>query len=181
MVIDLRSILHGAREFHFILDRNWWGKSDLDSPVIGLATPLEVRVVVSNSGSKYLLDGHISGEITLQCDRCLEPYGHHLDTGFHVALVARQSESGSVEVELFQDDLGVEVVDDFILDLSELAREQVFLALPMKTLCRADCEGLCPKCGKNLSQGECRCEVRTGHPGFSKLKQLTSKLDIKGD
>ncbi len=177
MVIDLRSILHGAREFHFLMDQDWWQENDLDSSVIGLASPLKVSVVVSSSGAKYLLDGHLSGGVTLRCDRCLEPYGYELDTGFHVALVARQSDNGRVEVELLQEDLAVEIIDGFVIDLNEIAREQVFLALPMKNLCRDDCAGLCPKCGKNLSRGACLCTVKTGHPGFSKLKDL----NIKGD
>jgi uncharacterized protein len=175
MVIDLRSILHGTREFNFLMDRDWWRENGLNDSVIGLASPLKVRVGISNSGNKYFLDGHLSGEVTVRCDRCLEHYGYKLDTGFLVALVVRQSESGQVEVELFQEDLAVELIDGFVIDLNEIAREQVFLALPMKNLCRDDCAGLCRLCGSNLNRGTCRCMAKTGHPGFSKLKHLKIK------
>jgi DUF177 domain-containing protein len=159
------------------MDRDWWEADGLDGSMVDLASPLKVRVLVSASGGKYLLDGHLSGEVVLQCDRCLEHYGYVLDTGFHVALVARQSDNGRVEVELLDEDLAVEPVDGFVIDLGEFAWEQVLLALPMKSLCRHDCAGLCPACGYNLNRGPCQCTAKTGHPGFSKLKQLK----IKGD
>jgi uncharacterized protein len=42
-------------------------------------------------------------------------------------------------------------------DLSEIVREQIALARPMKTLCKADCAGLCQRCGKDLNLGPCPC------------------------
>ncbi len=161
MMIDLRDVLRGAREFHFLMDRDWWRKNDLEDTVIGLASPLEVSVVASSAGNKYLLDGHISGQVTVQCDRCLEPYGYEIHTGYHVVLAAQQSADGGVEVELLQEDLEVQPFDGFVIELNEIAREQVYLALPMKNLCRDDCGGLCPVCGNNLNRGTCRCTLKT--------------------
>ena len=44
------------------------------------------------------------------------------------------------------------------LDLSQLALEDVFLSLPSKLLCKEDCKGICPQCGKNLNEGPCGCK-----------------------
>jgi uncharacterized protein len=172
MKIDLRSILHGAREFQFLVSPGWWEENCGDDPATRLAAPMDVTILVSSAGNKYILDGRLMGDIVLRCDRCLESYEYHLVSGFRLALVARQGENGQTEVELFREDLEEGLVEDLIIDLAEITREQVFLALPMKSLCREDCAGLCAVCGTNLNKGTCRCSRVGGHPGFSKLKKL---------
>ena len=172
MKIDLRSILHGTREFQFLVTPGWWEENCRDDSGIRLAAPMDATVLVSGAGNKYILDGRLTGDLILQCDRCLEPYEYHLTTDFRLALIVRQGEDGQTEVELFREDLEEGLVDELTIDLADIAREQVFLALPMKSLCREDCAGLCPVCGTNLNEGACRCEPVTGHPGFSKLKEL---------
>lgn len=175
MKIDLRSILEGVREFRFSVNSDWWRANGLDHTVLGLAAPMDVRVSVSKSGNGYLLDGHMKGTLELRCDRCLEPYAYDLDRDFRLVLVVKSKEKGQAEMELFRDDLDEAFVDDFVVDLSQIAREQVFLSLPMKSICSEDCAGLCPSCGANLNRNSCECKTETGHPGFSKLKTLKCK------
>lgn len=55
------------------------------------------------------------------------------------------------------------VVEGMRLDLTALVREDLLLALPAKFLCREDCKGLCPICGKNLNDGSCSCKSRSIH------------------
>ncbi|MBW2094917.1 MAG: DUF177 domain-containing protein [Deltaproteobacteria bacterium] len=172
MKIDLRMILHGERKFQFQVKPDWWEEHCGDDSVIGLTAPLNVSILVSSVGNKYILDGRMDGEVMLRCDRCLESYMHHLDTGFRIALVLRPGENGQTEVELFREDLEEGFVADLVIDLAEITREQVFLALPMKNVCREDCAGLCPVCGTNLNKETCACRPVVGHPGFSKLKEL---------
>jgi len=50
--------------------------------------------------------------------------------------------------------------------------EQVLLALPMKAICRSDCRGLCPQCGVNLNNEECRCESHAADPRTAPLARL---------
>ena len=50
-------------------------------------------------------------------------------------------------------------VDDYKLDLDELIRTDILLELPTKFLCKEDCKGLCPTCGKNLNEGACDCQT----------------------
>ena len=54
---------------------------------------------------------------------------------------------------LSEDDLDTSVYRDDQIDVNEVLREQFYLALPMKPLCRDDCAGLCPQCGTNLNGG----------------------------
>ena len=58
------------------------------------------------------------------------------------------------------------------IDLNELLREQFYLALPMKPLCRDDCAGLCSQCGTNLNTGTCQCTSQWDDPRLAPLKEL---------
>jgi uncharacterized protein len=61
--------------------------------------------------------------------------------------------------------------------LEDVLREQVFLALPLKAICRDDCRGLCPHCGKNLNVEACDCAAPLEDPRWSALKEIRGKLD----
>lgn len=176
MKIDLRSILEGIREFQFFVESDWWLANGLDDVVLGLRTPMHVRVLASRPGKGYLLEGHLKGAIEVRCDRCLEPYAYDLEKDFRLVLVVQAKEKGQAEMmELFREDLDEAFIDDFVVDLSTIAREQIFLSLPMKSICSENCAGLCPACGGNLNKKPCGCKSAAGHPGFSKLKTLKLK------
>jgi uncharacterized protein len=59
-----------------------------------------------------------------------------------------------------------------VLDLTEVVRQAIFLAIPMSPVCRADCAGLCPQCGQNLNEGQCHCVSEVVDPRLEVLKQL---------
>ena len=70
----------------------------------------------------------------------------------------------------------VYIVDQryFELGVEDFVREDIFLALPTKFLCREDCKGLCPQCGKNLNDGSCSCK-KPVDPRLAVLQQLLDK------
>jgi uncharacterized protein len=61
--------------------------------------------------------------------------------------------------------------------LEDAVREQVLLALPLKLICREDCKGLCPQCGKNLNEGACSCAAPLQDLRWSGLKEIRDKLN----
>ena len=71
-----------------------------------------------------------------------------------------------------EDDLGVSYYKDETIDLGEVVREQFYLALPMKPLCRETCKGLCPVCGANRNRETCTCETTWVDPRLEALKAL---------
>ena len=79
------------------------------------------------------------------------------------------------EREVGEDDLGVSYYKDDAVDLSEIVREQFYLALPMKPLCREDCKGLCPVCGKNRNREACTCQSEWVDPRLEPLKNLRTE------
>ncbi len=62
------------------------------------------------------------------------------------------------------------------LDVSAWARDAVALALPDKILCRPECAGLCPVCGKNLNEEPHVHEEETVDPRWDALEALRDKL-----
>lgn len=109
------------------------------------------------SGSDVYVD--IQGRALWEgtCSRCLEPIDRTL--AFHsqylgskdAELVARGSHT------LGSQDLDVVFLPESQLDERSLVREQLELQIPMHPLCREDCQGLCPRCGKNWNKGRCSC------------------------
>jgi uncharacterized protein len=63
------------------------------------------------------------------------------------------------------------VVDDH-LELSAWARDAIALALPDQILCRPDCAGLCPVCGKNLNAEPHVHEEEATDPRWAALEAL---------
>ncbi len=72
------------------------------------------------------------------------------------------------------DDPTTTFYSDDQIDLGQMVREQCYLAIPMKPLCRADCQGLCAICGTNLNLERCSCEPRWVDPRLAALQTLVS-------
>lgn len=105
--------------------------------------------------------GHLAARLGLQCGRCLEPFEHPVDQELDLFYLPHRSNQGADEeeedVELSDRDMVVAFYRGGQLDLGQMVREQFFLTLPMKRLCRPDCAGLCPTCGINRNQAKCSC------------------------
>ncbi len=172
MIIDLRTIEHVPRRFDFSFESMWWESEKKFDQILGLDGVLECHIDISKSGSRYIIDGSISGCVLLACDRCLEPYRYLLDVEFHLFPAAHISDPDLVELDLSEDDMSVVFVEENKVDLYNVVQEQIFISLPMKSLCRDACYGLCPVCGTNLNKQSCECRRGEGHPEFSKLKAL---------
>src|SRR5215213_1677197 len=82
-------------------------------------------------------------------------------------------------VELQAEDLILSAYEGDAVDLDELVREQILLALPSRHLCREDCKGLCQKCGANLNDAPCSCEQGEVDPRWAALADL--KKDVNGE
>ena len=80
-------------------------------------------------------------------------------------------ESGS-NAALSEEELAVSVFDEGSIDVDEIVKEQILLAVPARTLCREDCKGICPECGTDLNTGQCDCAAEEVDPRWAALKSL---------
>ena len=175
MYISLRELEHGAVRFKEVfqpdtLDLVEGVRQSGPLAVEGLAElePLtdEIRV-----------QGKISGPMEAVCDRCLDPVHWVVDAEFKL-LYQPASELTAVEdVEI--DDRATEIgfYEGNSLDVKDVVREQIVLSMPARNICREDCLGLCPECGKNRNQALCDCRSRPVDNRLAALANLS--LTIK--
>ena len=70
------------------------------------------------------------------------------------------------------------IYDNDTLDITDIVRESILAELPQKVLCKDDCRGLCPKCGKNLNQGQCDCDLHEVDPRLAILAKLKEAEEV---
>ena len=177
MIIDLRNISEEIREFDFFLNEDWWqgsGKREQDR-FLGPDMPMNVGGHIYKAGNKYILNGRINGGLQIKCDRCLEPFHYDVKSDFQLYFTLSILNSDQSDVELQDDDMEVDFIRGDFIELDDIIREQIYLSLPMKSLCRENCSGLCPSCGRNLNKERCQCRQEQGHPGFATLKNFKVK------
>ena len=172
MIIDLKTITGAPRRFDFALEPEWWLSDDDTGQVLGLDGPLACQMDIARAGIKYIIDGTLVGAIFSVCDRCLETFRRELDLSFRLFLSSNYPDKGEFEVELTEDDLSEQFIKGDEVELNDLVREQIYLSLPMKSLCREDCSGLCPVCGANLNKESCQCRRAKAPQGLAKLRSL---------
>jgi uncharacterized protein len=76
------------------------------------------------------------------------------------------------EVELAEADLEVGFYQGNGVQLEDALKEQILLALPMRSLCRPDCKGLCPQCGQNRNLVQCGCPPQVADIRWAALEGL---------
>lgn len=162
MLIDLKHIFatdNSSLPIEYSLDLS----STEVSGVYPLKKPVTVSGTVSNKASLVVLDAVITYEYSAPCDRCgTETKRMH---------TLRLNKSLAVSIEGEESD-SILTVPDMKLDLDELLYSEVIVNLPMKHLCKEDCKGICPKCGKNLNDGKCGCPEKEIDPRLSALAEL---------
>lgn len=126
-------------------------------------------------GQAFLVVGHASTTLQLDCGRCVEPFEMPVHATFDLRYVPAAHNAGEGEREIEEDDLATAYYHDGRLDLTELVREQFQLALPMKPLCSDACRGLCPECGANLNRTECGHAPKWEDPRLAPLKGLLDR------
>ena len=137
-----------------------------------IVAPVVLGFDIYKDKEAFRLVGTTRTELELPCSRCLEPFRFPIDVEFDLRYRPQAEASPDEESEVREEDLETSFYRNEQIDLNELLREQFYLALPMKPLCRAECKGLCPQCGTNLNTGTCDCGPGWEDPRLAALKQL---------
>ena len=122
------------------------------------------------------LKGKLDTSIEVLCARCLEPVVHDVVRNFELLYRPLGTDAGHEELSVTDAEAEIGYYQGKALLLEDTLREQVLLAVPLKTVCREECKGLCPQCGKNLNEGPCSCAPPVGDPRWSALKEIRDKL-----
>ncbi len=117
------------------------------------------------------------GNFEVLCARCVEPVAVPLAGEFDLLFRPENADAEAGERAITEDETEIGYYGKSGLELEDVVREQVLLSLPGRTLCQADCKGLCAHCGQNLNVKSCDCAESAGNhdPRWSALQGLALK------
>jgi len=154
----------------FIVDED----IDIEKQAVRVAG--QARLIRTNRG--ILVMGNFKAGLEIECSRCLEKYRCPVEVIFEEEFFPSIDILTRVSVKAPEDQQpGYFTIDsNHIIDLTDAIRQYALLTVPMKPLCKEDCAGLCPVCGKNRNSDICKCVVEEIDPRLEVLKKL-SKID----
>jgi uncharacterized protein len=159
------------------LDNN--DELELDENEARLAGPVTGQVRMHRTNQGVFVDGLADVPVELQCTRCLKTFTQTFSLQIRELFYPTIDVDTGVAVPPPEnDDLSFPIDHNHVLDLREAIRQNLLLAMPIKTLCKEDCAGLCPQCGKDWNEGPCDCVIEVDDDRFSALHQLLEKPQI---
>jgi uncharacterized protein len=142
-----------------------------DEAVVQLSDDFAVRnlngvISLTRTPQGLYAQGDMDASVDHACTRCLtemeQPLSIHLSELFHFPPENAPEDSLTIS-------------DDAHLDLAPVVREDFLIAIPIQAICRSDCRGLCPQCGKNWNEGPCACPDDDIDPRWAGLASLTKE------
>lgn len=115
------------------------GELDLDTEFIKVRVPVEVKAEIHRISNAVTVSLEVLAKVTTECGRCLKEINIDLNKTIKLNYQVDGQEQ--------------------YLDLDTDIREELILEYPLQPLCKSDCKGLCPKCGKSLNEGGCSCGI----------------------
>lgn len=138
-----------------------------DEPRVSLTGLLRLMHVTDG----VLVQGDLSALVTMPCVRCLEPVRVPLNVAVEETFEPTIDVITGQSVRPEEEERALWIDEHHILDLQEVLRQDVLVAIPVHVVCRPDCRGLCATCGKNLNEGDCGCQSEPD-PRWAALQEL---------
>jgi uncharacterized protein len=144
-------------------DAPLWDGSELE-----FRGPVSVTGTARLAGSgEVLVDARIVGQLEQECRRCLSDVLTSVDLS-RLLVFGEEGEEGGGEIR----PMDVEATE---LELGEAVREELILAIDPFVLCKADCAGLCPRCGIDRNRETCNCVLEDADPRWDALRALKNE------
>ncbi len=151
------------------------GQIDFSGEDLEQVSPLHVAgsaELLPHTDGEVRIRGRYTVEMTAECDRCLGRARFPLEAGFDlfyrpVSFIARDE-----EVAIDEGEAEIGFYEGGGMELEDILREQVLLALPMQRICKDVCKGICPVCGKNRNETSCDCKIDASDDRWSALRNL---------
>jgi len=139
-------------------------------PGLVIQEPLVGRIEMVRTADGILVRGELTTAVELECDRCLEPFIQRVEFEIEEEFQPAIDMSSGAQLPCGEEETRID--EHHILDLTEVIRQSIVLALPMHPVCRPECLGLCDHCGQNLNEGPCDCKESMVDPRLEILKKL---------
>lgn len=169
MIIDLASIEASPKKINIVFEPTEIDLADASAKLTG---KVEFMGETERVAGKPHIRATIKAGMALACTRCLESVERHLEIQFEDVFIEAGDESRIDEAELAVEELDESPAVEGGIDLAEVIREQIVLAVPNQVFCHQDCKGLCQKCGANQNLIDCKCADDDIDPRWAALKDL---------
>jgi uncharacterized protein len=168
-------------EFRKVCFAETWPAGEIDFSDSGVrqTAPLKAEgeaELLEDAGNEVRVRGRVETELEAECDRCLGPAKFPVNAQFDLfykpleATRAAEEAEDEVAIDEGEAEMGFYELPGLVLE--DILREQVLLQLPMQRVCGESCKGICPVCGANRNETECRCESRPGDDRWNALKDI---------
>lgn len=166
-------------------------REEFPPQALDLGPEVEQQTPLTTSGRAELLEEHEGGRkpirdirvvgsfstrIAVRCARCLEPVPSQLQSSFDLLYRPRGIERRGPESSITEAETEIGFYSGEGLLLEDVLKEQVLLAVPLKALCREDCKGLCPSCGRNRNRESCDCAPPAADARWAALGKIRERL-----
>lgn len=132
--------------------------------------PVAVEVTVQKAEEQAVAAGSARTVATATCVRCLEEFPIAVDEAFRA--VVRVVPPAEATPDTGDDEFFLVPATDPVWDMTDVVRQLILLAIPDNPVCKDDCKGLCPRCGRNLNIEACVCTDRQTSGAFARLEDL---------
>jgi uncharacterized protein len=163
MKLDLTEIFDNS-VLHVEFDQSV--EIDLSNVDDAVLNPVHVKGSIYSTGDGFFLDGKLFYSYRDSCARCLAEVEGEIETEISGKIL----EDEESKLEESDEKLIAYRNDEIFLD--EIITDAILLSMPMRIICREDCKGLCPKCGKDLNKEECECQSDDVDPRLAKLRNF---------
>jgi uncharacterized protein len=151
------------------------GQIDFSGEELTQSAPLHVdgsAELLAHSDGELRIQGRYTVEMAAQCDRCLSGARFPLDARFDLFYRPMSYIAREEEVEIDEGEAEIGFYEKGGIELEDILREQVLLALPMQRVCSDACKGICPVCGKNRNEVSCDCRIESTDDRWGALRKL---------
>jgi uncharacterized protein len=154
------------------------GEIDFSDAGLTQATPLEAQgsaELLANTLGEVRIRGHIKVRMRAECDRCLELADFPVDSNFDLFYRPASQAASEEDIEIDAGETEIAFYEGEGIELKDVLREYVLLAMPMQRVCRQECQGICPVCGQNRNLVHCGCEAKPVDDRWAALKNLQTR------
>lgn len=115
--------------------------------------------------------GELRGQLELECARCLEPLVWTVFCRLDVFYRPMKEIAREEEVSISEAETELGFYEGGGIELADVVLDQIVMELPMRSVCRAECKGLCPVCGRNRNLESCECREQFADPRWEALRE----------
>jgi len=149
---------------------------------VPIRTSGKTELVRESRGAREVVDdirlvGDFSTQVETLCARCLTPVSIPVSGAFDLLYRPQGVDTRGEEASISKAETEIGYYQGEGVQLEDVVKEQILLALPAKQVCNEDCKGLCPQCGRDLNVESCNCASSMPDPRWSPLEDIRKKLE----